>query len=277
MIYLVLAIIASSCVSIFMRLGEGKCKNNISMLAMNYVMCTGLSAVFAVMNGNPLVPGTALSAGMGIVNGVVYLAAFVLLNKSVSVNGVGKSATFMKLGVLVPTIGSMILFGEKLTAAQTAGFLIACAAIVMMKQGDAAGAKTQLGLLIILLVCGGMADIMSKFYEELGDPAWSQGFLAATFGVALVLCVIYAKAKGQGITKYEVIYGLLIGIPNFFSTKFLLAALGSVPAAAAYPLYSAASILIVTVTGMAAFGEKLTGKQKAAMGAIIAAIVLLNM
>ena len=44
MLYLILAITSSMLVSVCMRLSEGKAKNNISMLAMNYAMCTPVSA-----------------------------------------------------------------------------------------------------------------------------------------------------------------------------------------------------------------------------------------
>ena len=47
MIYLILAVVSSMLVSVCMRLGEGKAKNNISMLAMNYAMCTLLSVAYA--------------------------------------------------------------------------------------------------------------------------------------------------------------------------------------------------------------------------------------
>jgi len=47
MINLILAIVSSMLVSVTMRASERRAKNNISMLAMNYLMCTLLSAAFA--------------------------------------------------------------------------------------------------------------------------------------------------------------------------------------------------------------------------------------
>ena len=47
MIYLVLAVLASTMVSVVMRLSTGKVKNNMSMLAGNYLVCTLLAAANA--------------------------------------------------------------------------------------------------------------------------------------------------------------------------------------------------------------------------------------
>ena len=76
--------------------------------------------------------------------------------------------------------------------------------------------------------------------------------------------------------KAEFLYGALIGIPNFFSSKFLIAALKDVPAVIAYPTYSVATILIVTLTGVFIFKETLSKRQWYALIAILVALVLLN-
>lgn len=47
MIYLLLAVISSMMVSVLMRLSETRIHNNVSMLACNYLMCTGLAALYA--------------------------------------------------------------------------------------------------------------------------------------------------------------------------------------------------------------------------------------
>ena len=80
MIYLVLAVLASTMVSVVMRLSTGKVKNNMSMLAANYVVCTALSAVNA--GGHILTPAEALPAtlGMGVITGILYRLAFLLLH-----------------------------------------------------------------------------------------------------------------------------------------------------------------------------------------------------
>ena len=278
MIYLLLAIASSAMVSILMRLSTNRIRGNISMLTMNYVMClaisvgyTGVGALF------PLRSSLFQTLGMGVVHGVLYLLSFVLLQLNVKRNGVVLSATFMKLGLLVPMVVSLVLFGEQPGILQIVGFAIALAAIVLInfERGESV-MQFRAGLLLLLLG-GGFGDAMSKIFEELGDPAMSDQFLLYTFLTALVLCTVLMLHKGQRPGASEVFFGLLIGIPNFFSARFLLRALDGLPGFIVYPTFSVGTILMVTLAGVVFFRERLSRRQFLAMGCILAALVLLNL
>ena len=130
--------------------------------------------------------------------------------------------------------------------------------------------------LVFLLIAGGMTDGMAKIYEELGVGALKNHFLLYTFIVAFVMCVAVCLLKRQGLTKADLGFGLLIGIPNYGSALFLLRSLSSIPAMIAYPTYSVASIVLVTLMGVMVFKEKLSHRQGVSMMIIFAALVLLN-
>lgn len=277
MIYLLLAILSSAMVSIIMRLSTNRVKDNIAMLAMNYLMCLALAAGYTGLGSLfPAAENLTATLGMGAIHGALYLASFVLLQLNVKRNGVVLSATFMKLGLLVPMVVSVALFGEKPELLQIVGFVTAIAAIVLINmEKDATVMGSKAGL-ILLLLGGGTADVMSKIFEELGDKSLSDQFLFYTFFAALTLCVALMLCKKQRPRGGEVFWGLLIGIPNFFSAKFLLRALEDVAAVIAYPTYSVATMLVITLAGVLFFREKLGRRQWAALGIILVALALLN-
>lgn len=276
MFYLILAFCSSALVSVFMRLGDGKSQKPLGMLTANYIVCTVLAAAESASSGLfPAEPGLAGALGLGAVNGVFYLAGFLLFRLAVKRCGVVLSATFMKLGLLVTMVLSIVFFGEVPGPLQILGFVLAVAAIVLMNYRSGEG---RFGLILILLMlCGGMCDGMSKIYEELGAPSLSAQFLFYTFATALALCFSMAAAKKQLPGKEELLYGALIGIPNFFSCRLLLLALRTVPGVIAYPVYSVAGILVVTLAGVLLFRERLEKRQWAALTVILAALVLLNL
>ena len=274
---LLLAILSSALVSITMRLSETKVKNNLAMLAVNYIMCTFLAWAYTGFGGlYPMATGRQLAAVLGGVNGILYLAGFVLLQRNIRENGVVLSSTFIKLGLLVSMVVSVVFFGERPEAWQWAGFALAVAAIVLMNYRPGEGKAGNIGMLLLLLLAGGGGDAMSKVFEELGNPALSGHFLLHTFFNALLLCGVLCGIRKQKLGKWEWLFGLLIGIPNFFSAKFLLGALKDIAAVIVYPVYSVATILAVTVTGVLVFGERLEKKQWLALGMILVALVLLN-
>ena len=264
-------------VSIFMRLSADRVTRNISMLAVNYMMCLAISLLYTgVDTVFPEHPAMLQTLGMGAVHGFLYLFGFVMLQANVKQNGVVLSSIFMKLGLLVPMLMSVLFFGERPAATQIIGFVLAIAAIVLINAGgNSVRVKFRIGL-ILLLLGGGCADAMSNVFEEVGESALESQFLLYTFIVAWLLCVACMLLKRERPGYPELLFGCSVGIPNFFSAKFLLKALESVPAVIAYPTYSVATILVVTTVGVLVFRERLEKRQWIAIGAILMALIMLN-
>ena len=276
MIYLILAIISSALVSVVMRLSQRFARNNMTMLAANYVMCTA-AAAFLAGGMIPTGEGAALTMGLGSFCGLLYLLGFVLLQWNIQRNGVVLPATFQKLGVLVPTIAAITVFGETARWTQLLGIAVAIGTILLMqgRGGDKAANRSTLGL-IALLLCGGMSDVMSKVFQTWGNAEHGNYFLVFTFLIALVLCLALCAVKKQSVTLPDVLCGLALGVPNYMSARFLLWALREVPAVVVYPSFSVGTIIVVTLVGVAAFREQVEKRKLAALGLILGALVLLN-
>lgn len=277
MLYLILAICSSAMVSICMRVSNAKVKNNTAMLCVNYFMCLMLSWADGGFSAwLPKEEGLSTALLLGTANGILYLAGFVLLQSSIRKNGVVLSSTFMKLGLLVSILVSILFFGELPSVLQWVGCALAVGAILLMNgPGGKAG---NILFLLALMGANGMADGMSKFYEQWGTAALSGHFLLYTFAAALLGCLILTVKRGEGFPgKWDVGFGLLIGIPNFYSAKFLLGALGQIRAVVVYPVASVGTILTVTLAGVFLFRERLNRRQWAALGLILAALTLLNL
>ena len=186
-------------------------------------------------------------------------------------------ATFQKLGVLVPTIAAITVFGETARWTQLLGITVAIGAILLMqgRSGDKAANRSTLGLLA-LLMCGGISDVMSKVFQTWGNADHGNYFLVFTFLVALVLCLVLCAVKKQSVTVPDVLCGLALGVPNYMSARFLLWALREVPAVVVYPSFSVGTIIVVTLVGLLCFHEKVEKRKLAALGLILGALVLLN-
>ena len=275
MISLLLAIFSSAMVSVIMRLSSEKVSGNVGMLAVNYLMCLAVATAYS---GQLLPHGAGAPAAvcMGVVNGFFYLAGFVLLQSGVKKYGVVLSSVFMKLGLLVPIVISVAFFGEKPELLQAIGFCLAVAAIVLINYRKDGGTGRFRAGLILLLLAGGSGDAMSKVFEEVGNPALSEQFLLYTFTAAFILCVVLMLRRGQRPGKWEAVFGVLIGVPNYFSARFLLRSLETVPAVIAYPTFSVGTILLVTMVGLFLFRERLEKRQWTAVAMILLALVLLN-
>ena len=277
MLYLLLAVISSMMVSVTMRLSVGRIHNDIGMLSVSYFTCMLLTFAYVYPIGKVSGEsgmGTALILGMTA--GILLLAGFMMLQINIQTNGVVLSATFAKLGVVVPTVVSILFFGERMKVVQAAGFLLTLTAIWLVNgEKDRGNADFKTGLVLLLLV-NGVADAMAKIYEELGNPLLKDVYLCITFIMASMLSAVLAFRKKEHIGVAEVRWGILLGIPNYYSVRFIMKALAEIPAVITYPTYSVATIAAITVVGIIIFREKLSRKQQAAIGIIAVAIALLN-
>lgn len=275
--YLLLAIFCSATISITMRLSSGKVGSHFSMLAANYFVCGILGALYSDFSLLTVqTEGLGITAGLGALNGVILLSGLVLLQISTHKNGVVLSSLFMKLGLLVPFVVSILFFREVPTWLQGVGFFVAAVAIVLFNlKKDQGQSHFGIGLILLLLTSGG-CDAIVKVFEALGPAALSNHFLFLSFSVAFLLCSGLVIWKKERFDTKALLFGSVIGVANFFSSKFILGALTQIPAVVIFPTYSVATMLVVTLSGVLFFKEQLSRRQWIAFAAVIAALVMLN-
>lgn len=276
MSYLLLAIFSSTAVSLLMRISSKYCPNKTSLIMTNYAAC----AVLGYLNSGsmqlfPSAEGLAFALGLGAAAGVLYLSSFMLLQWNITHNGVVIASSFMKLGVLVPAVLSITVFHEVPQPRQIIGILLSILAIVLMQEGGRAQKQNCLAL-IFLLLTGGGSNAMSKVFETYGSSALSGQFLMYIFLFAFLIAAIMCIVQKKPAVLPEILWGIIIGIPNYYCSRFLLFSLSSVPSFVAYPVYSVGGIILVTVAGMVCFHEKLSKRKLISLGVIAAALLLLN-
>lgn len=278
MLFLITAILFSSTLSILMRVSEKYTSNNIAILVVNYIVCAVITA-FSIGPGGFAVNVAGLDKTLlyGFMGGAFYLAGFVMLQLNITKNGVVLPSTFNKLSLLVSTGCSIVFFGERPDMIQLTGFAVAIAAIILINSEKTSGTKANFILgLILLMISTGLGDTMSKLYEETCPPQLSNHYLITTFITAAALCWLVMLYYKQHIGKKEILLGVIMGVPNFFSSSLVLRALSHMDAMIVFPTFSVGCIFVVAVAGIFFFGEKLSKRQFLSLGMIMSAIVMLN-
>lgn len=280
MFYLFLAIVSSAMVSVCMRASEKYVRNTMVMFTANYAVCLIVS-LFYMGDIRPFAAqdGLGLAVLLGVASGMLYLLNFVLLQRNIRLNGVVLSSASMKLGaVLIPLIAAVLLFHERMKGLQLTGAILAVAAILLinLEKDSVHQGREKTGLLLLLTVSG-VTDTMANIFDKTGTEALRNHYLFCTFLAALFLAFAMALYRKEKVTAADVLSGVLIGVPNYFSARFILLALSEVPAVVVYPVYSVGTIVTITLVGLAVFHEKLSGRKAGAMALILAALVLLNL
>lgn len=279
MLFLILALLFSAVLALVLKyLNTG---SPYGVYFVNYITCSALA--FATLESKTLYNGDATPCWLGAITGLIYLASLWANGYSIHKNGAILSSVFTRLGVLVPILLSVTLFGERPTLLQGLGVALAVAAAVMMnassRSGVAAAAANQVYLLPLLLtlLLNGTADAMSKVFNQLGrrqDDGLFMFYIFLFAGLATLALLIREK---RPLTRRDVFFGVLAGVPNFLSSRLLLAALAELPAFFVYPSYSVGVILVISIASFFLFRERLNSRQIGASGMILAALVLLNL
>ena len=247
---------------------------------VNYITCALLA--FATLQPKTLYNGDATPCWLGAITGLVYLASLAANGYSIHKNGAILSSVFTRLGVLVPIGLSVTLFGERPILLQGLGVALAGVAAVVMnglpgKTAAPAQSKVYLLPLVLTLLLNGTADAMSKVFNQLGRRQDDGLFMFYIFLFAGLATLVLLLRQRRPVTKRDVLFGILAGVPNFLSSRLLLAALGQLPAFLVYPSYSVGVILVISVASFFLFRERLNRRQLGAAGMILAALVLLNL
>lgn len=275
MIYLILAIVCSSSMGIVMHYAELSGCNRKMMTLVNYICSIVLCFVF--LKDKQILPtsqGMTNVLLLGVIDGVLFLSTLLLYQLNIKKNGTPLTVSFSHLGVLVPTILSIIVFREQPKFLQWFGVAFAIAAILVinLEKNTNHTLGFKLGL-VLLFLSGGFADMMSKVFESLGTYEYDGLFLFYTFTVAGILCLIWVLAtKSVQLEKKSIVYGVFLGIFNYASTMLLLQALLVLPAFITYPVYSVGVILFINVMNIFLLKEMLSKKQ--IMGMILISIAL---
>ena len=281
MFALLMRIASSTAITLIMRFSDKKTSNNMAMFMANYAVCSCLSYYYMTGAGTQVfqnAEGIGFTIGIGLISGIWYLASFLFMQWNMRENGVVLSSTFNRLGVLVPTIMAMVVFKESPKMIQIIGIVIALVAIVLMqfeKGGDQGGNKKI--WLVVMLLSSGFCDSLTNVYDKLGNPMLKDNYLLYTFFVALLCATALTIREKNKISKWDLFFGFIIGVPNYYSSRFMFEALKTVPAVIAYPVSSVGTILAISVGSVILFKEKVSNQKKFALVLVMAAMALLNM
>ncbi len=279
MLYLIGATVSASALFLLLRIGESKGARQFNFLSVNYLLSLILSAASMTDWSFPLTQANATAAGLGFINGALYLISLLVMQVSMRKNGMIPTSTFSRLGVIVPIIMSFFVFREQPTAVQVVGVGVAAVAIFVMQWKPHTEKIDQryAYLLIVQLLISGFSNVMSKMFSAWGDPALKNHFIVYTFLVALGMSLACKAVKRPGpLQKIDVVLGVGIGLANFASANCTLTALYTMPSYLVYPLQNVGALLIVSLCSLLLWKDRITPRQGVGMGLICAAVVLLN-
>ncbi|KQC10546.1 MAG: hypothetical protein APR54_03085 [Candidatus Cloacimonas sp. SDB] len=201
-----------------------------------------------------------------------FLINFIIYRRNIQYNGLSLSVSTMRISLLIPTVISLIFFGDQIGFINYLGIGIVLFAFIFVTEFKS---FHNLLFLFLLFVITGLSDTSLKIYDESG-VGHEDLFVFFLFASAFISNLIWVILKGKKLIWKYFCFGLILGIPNQLTTKLFLLSLATIPAPIAYPLFASSVVLICVIADILIWKKRYSLQQKYAYAIMIAGIVFLN-
>ncbi|MBU3012105.1 EamA family transporter [Polaribacter vadi] len=215
--------------------------------------------------------------------GALFVSIFFVMAMTAQRNGVSVTSVAGKMSVVIPVFFGVFLYNESVTVLKIAGIIIALIAVYLASVKEKSTASKNAGLLfpVLLFLGSGAIDTILKFIESNyvtnDDVSIFSGSLfgiAATF--AAIVLIIKSIKKREAFGLKNVIAGIVLGIPNYFSIVFLIKALQTegFESSTLFTINNVAIVIVSTIVGILVFKEQFSIKNKIGVALAILGIVI---
>lgn len=282
MIYLLLSILFSTGIFvIFKYFGTYKI-DVLKAIFVNYVIAFG----FGYSLSEKKVPLEAIPQEPWFLGalflGALFISIFFVMAITSQKNGVSVASVAGKMSVVIPVFVGVFLYGESLTVLKVSGIIIALLAVYLSSvKEEKRDTSSSLLFPILLFLGSGIIDTSLKYIEvNYVTDADIPIFSGSLFGIAaalgfFVLFIQFIK-KPEPFGFKNIIAGIVLGIPNYFSIVFLIKSL-QVPgfeSSALFTINNVGIVLLSTLVGILLFKEHFTKKNKIGVALAILGIVM---
>lgn len=267
MLPLLLTILSSLTISLLLKMNEERKGDRIVVAGANYIVAASLGFLLSDPAGS-LEP---LWIGLGMLIGGGFVAGFMVLMRTIRVAGLAITASVARIATLGPVLLAILFYDELPSPLEFAGILLGVVSFLLLgldqSRRDRAGSLGRSGLLLlgaVFLVMTGNDFSMKAAQVARVDPG---ALLLVVFGSAAVICwgSILLRSLWRrrhdapalpATFRRDLVRGLSLGLPNFFSSWFLLAALAVIPASIVFPITSAAGVLLSALAAVLIWKER---------------------
>ncbi len=251
-LFLCLSLLSSVSIALLLRLFESRSANRLIIIAANYISAGALAYLLSGKS-----TANAAVFIFGAVIGLFFSIAFISFSLAIKRKGIAAAVTIGRLSLAIPVLFSLLLWGEQPVLLDILS-LVLIFLIILSWEGKVGKISP---LLLALFLLFGFIDSAMKFFKLHFPAADDSFFLIIVFWSAMAWSWVYILAKRTAVKPQEVLCGLFLGIPNFFSSYFLLKALESIPAYVVFPFINTGIIILSSLFGCLLFKERLDRKK----------------
>jgi drug/metabolite transporter (DMT)-like permease len=278
--YLALAVLCSVGIATTFKYAGKKGYPIFILFAVNYFIASGGALIGA---GGEVAPfGDASLLLLTVFLGILFIWCFWLLMVAVQKLGMVLPVMLMRISAVLPTLASIVVFGETPVPMQIVGIALAFMALPLAARGPVSKGDIQtlfgsgFGWGLLLFFSYGLTDFMFKFQKERFPVDNLYEVLVVIFGTAFLIAAITVFVKKERFTLPAVLTGIVLGLFNMFAAYFFMSAIAVLPGVVVFPVNGIGVILLSTLVGVLLWKEKLAPRNYVALALAVVALLFLT-
>lgn len=215
--------------------------------------------------------------------GILFILVFNLMAAASQRSGISVASVATKMSLVIPVVFGVIVYNEKLGPLKIVGIVLALAAVYFtsIKEKNLLLNKNIYLLPALVFLGSGLIDTSIKYLEETRVPneefsLFSATVFASAATTGLIFIAIRSFKHKLKFNLKNILGGIALGIPNYFSIYFILAALQlkELNSASIFTINNVAIVMSTTLLGILLFKERISKKNWAGIGLAVISILL---
>ncbi len=284
MFYFIATILLNVVISVLFKVFPRFKIDTLQTIVINYFVCVVTGSLYigrvpfhVAELSQPWFPWAVLM-------GAGFISIFNLIAYCTRVDGITTATISNKLSLVIPVLFAIVFFHEGAGIAKLAGIVLAFPAVYLttrVKEDD--GKIPNLLWPVLLFVGSGLLDTIVNYVQHsyLASSDVQATYTVFVFGVAacigLVLITVLTLMKKIKLEPRNIVAGIAIGVPNYFSIYFLIRALNSnvMQSSATIPVINIGVLVASSLAAIIFFKEKVNAQRLVGLLLAVVAIYLI--
>lgn len=285
MIYLLLSILFNVVLFIIIKLFAKFNIDALQALVVNYFIAFGVGLFFLDTSFSPQIIISQEWFKGSILLGFIFISTFYVTTITSQRNGLSVASVASKMSVIIPIILGVFLYDETLGSVKILGIIIALIAVYFTSKKETGEIQQASNLVfpILVFIGAGTIDSSLKYLQTFHVPSNQIGlFSSVTFFCAFsvgILILVFLSLKGKiKFAGRNILGGIALGLPNFFSLYYLVKMLEAkaFESATLFTIHNIAIVLVSTFVGILFFKERISMRNALGIGLALFALFLVT-
>lgn len=221
-----------------------------------------------------------------VVLGFLFMGGFNLIGRTVTHFGMAITSVAQRMSLGLSATFAIFYYNESYDALKITGILLALSAVVFInipnkkatdskEEEESLSSKWLILYPISIFFMSALIEILLQYLHAVHQmkPAIESIVLFASAGVVGVLGLLFFREK---IQFKNIVGGIALGVPNYFSIYFMLNALGEMDGSVVYSLCNITIVTGAALLGYLVFKERLSPVNMLGILLSIVAIILIS-